>query len=387
LPVNVLPIAQAPEEAIAWFRARVPVTKPEWRKLEDRARRRAFTVAGVAQLDLISEVWEAIDRAVANGETLDDFRRAVGPKLASAWGGANPYRVETIYRTNVQMAYQAGRFKQLTEPAVLKGRPFWIFDSVLDANTTKEICLPRNGTVLPAEHEWWLTNYPPLHFRCRSGVRSLTRKQAEERGITETPSDAKPAAGFGLAPHPEEWDRGWAVGVQESVLDRDWVPAIKGDVPGPAAYDRPALIPVDPMPVKVLPSMEEAGEETFRKELAEAWGGEVVTVQDPTGIGVILSADLLTHLKPDGRERFLSLLPDVIANPFEVWLMPLRDTTTGTIAFRRRYIKRYRDKRNRNVLFIAEMQKGVWTGYTMLETRQAKGLEKQRVGFLRWGRD
>lgn len=384
MPWNVSTDPQNPEEAIAWFRARVPVRKSEWERLEERARRRAFTVAGVAHLGLITDVWEALDRAISEGTTFEDFQAEVSDRLAHNWGGENPGRLRTIFQTNVQMAYQAGRWKQMTEPAVLKGRPFWLFDAVIDSATTA-ICQERNGTVRAASDPWWERNYPPLHFSCRSGVRTLTRAQAEARGITEGLPEGEPSAGFGLAPHPDEWGRGWAAGVTESVLGRVWVPALLGDVPGPADYGRPALIPESEMPVETLPTIKEAGQESFLLALEEAWGGRVITVQDPTGAGVILSEDLLRHVKADGRERFLSLLPDVIANPFEVWLMPLRDVATGTIAFRTHYIKRYQDARNRNMLFVAEMQRGVWTGYTMLETEKPKSINKKRAGFLRYG--
>lgn len=385
MQVEILPVGLAPDDAIAWFKARVPMTKGEWEQLEERARRRAFTVAGVAQLDLVTDVWAAMARSIAAGETFEQFKAAVGDKLAKAWGGEDPHRLETIYRTNVQMAYQAGRYRQMTEPTVLRLRPYWLFDAVVDGRET-EICRVRDQVCRLADDPWWRANYPPLHYRCRSGVRSLTKRQAEARGITVDLPETDPADGFGLAPIPEEWDRGWAKGVQQSANSGKWEPAIIGGPLGPANYGRPALIPEDVMPVAPIAPVKEIGEDEFRKRLHEAWGGPVVTVQDPTGAGVILSDDLLGHALSDGRERFLGLLPDVIANPFEIWLMPFKSTLSGAIAFRTHYIKRYVDERHRNIVFVAEMQKGVWTGYTMFESKQAKSIDKKRAGFLRWGR-
>src|SRR5690349_638173 len=105
------------EAAITWFLGRVPLTKTEWLTLEEKARRKAFTVAGVAQLDLVAEVWSAIDKAIADGTTLADFKRDVGAKLEGAWNGtvaSPPHRLETIFRTNVQMAHSAGRYREMT---------------------------------------------------------------------------------------------------------------------------------------------------------------------------------------------------------------------------------------------------------------------------------
>lgn len=195
-------------EAISWFRARVPVTPAVWAKLGADAKRRAFRVAGATRLSLVTDVWRAIDAAIAQGLPYEEFERAVGPKLVKAWGDTVTQpsrRLQTIYRTNVQSAYSAGRHAQMTDPDVLRGRPYWMYDSVLDSNTSV-LCLALNGTVLPATDPWWVTNYPPNHFNCRSGVRSLTKGGAERRGgVTESPPALEPAEGFRSLPAPGDW--------------------------------------------------------------------------------------------------------------------------------------------------------------------------------------
>ncbi|PGH37537.1 MAG: hypothetical protein CRN43_20590, partial [Candidatus Nephrothrix sp. EaCA] len=46
------------------------------------------------------------------------------------------------------------------------------FDAVTDAQTA-DICAPLHGTVLPFDHPFWKTYYPPNHWNCRSAVRQL----------------------------------------------------------------------------------------------------------------------------------------------------------------------------------------------------------------------
>ncbi|RIH89455.1 hypothetical protein Mrose_00355 [Calidithermus roseus] len=100
---------------------------------------------------------------------------------------------------------------------------------------------------------------------------------------------------------------------------------------------------------------------------------------------VILDDAFLRHIKPDGRERFLSWLPDLVSDPEEVWLVPMRKVNGRTVAFRLRYVKLYQDERQRNVLFVGEFQKGVLVGgYTFVETRDQKYFNRQRQGFLRF---
>jgi SPP1 gp7 family putative phage head morphogenesis protein len=184
------------DKAVAWFRERVPLTSAEWAKLTEEAQARAFTVANVAQLDVVADVWRALDEAIAGGTTFADFKAAVGDKLAAEWGGEDATRLETIFRTNVQLAYNAGRYDQQTDPAVLEARPFWRYSAVLDSRTSR-ICGPLHGTTLPADHSWWSHHQPPLHFNCRSTIVSLTPDQAQSFGIATDAPDVEPQDGFG----------------------------------------------------------------------------------------------------------------------------------------------------------------------------------------------
>lgn len=192
------------EEAVRWFRERVPMTEAEYADLESDARHRSFTVAGVAQLDLVTDVWRAIVRAVDEGTTLEDFRDEVGRKLEAAWGEDDGHRLETIFRTNVQAAYSAGRYEQMNDPAIRKARPYKKLSVVLDGRTS-DICEALADTVLPADDPFWETHNPPLHFGCRDAVLSLTEEQATEAGIDEEAPNVDPDDGFGHAPGHREW--------------------------------------------------------------------------------------------------------------------------------------------------------------------------------------
>jgi SPP1 gp7 family putative phage head morphogenesis protein len=197
------------EEAIAWFRNLVPLTDAEFAALSDASKRRAFKVAGVSQFDLIMEVWNALDSAIEKGTSWEQFQKATKEKLESAWGKSNKYtawRVENIYRTNVQSAYGAGRYKQLTDPDVLMLRPFWLLDAVLDSRTSA-ICNALTGTTLPAEDSFWGSHVPPLHFGgCRTVIRALTRGQANTRGITTKKPLMEAGEGFGKPPRLNDFE-------------------------------------------------------------------------------------------------------------------------------------------------------------------------------------
>lgn len=202
------------QEAVDWFRERVPMTDGQFTRLTERQRERAFTVAGVSQLNVVKAVWKAIDAAIEKGETLEDFKKRIGNRLEKAWGASeqNPLaRTETIFRNNVQAAYNAGRVRQLRDPEALRTLPFWRMVVILDSRTSTT-CKPLSDVVRPANDPWFRTRIPPLHHRCRSTIIGLTRRAADRAGITQRAPRARGQAGFGL-------------------LEEDWRPDLKGAPP------------------------------------------------------------------------------------------------------------------------------------------------------------
>ena len=197
------------EEAIAWFLSRVPMTKDRWLQLTEAQRRKAFTVAGVARADVLNDVFRAITTSLEKGTSLQDFQKAIGQKLREEWQGSvkNPaWRLEVIYRNNMQLALSAGRWKQMTDPAILPLRPYGMLDVILD-NRVSEICEPLAGTVLPMEEFAKRGLVPPLHHACRTGIRSLRKRQAQREAKFGKPvPPIKAQEGWGLAPDQSEWE-------------------------------------------------------------------------------------------------------------------------------------------------------------------------------------
>jgi SPP1 gp7 family putative phage head morphogenesis protein len=187
-------------DAQEWFQKRRPVIRNGATQTVRDAQARAFRVAGITSVNLVTEVHQAIDDAIANGTTLDEFKKRVGAKLAEEWGAPNARRVETIFRTNVQSAYNAGRYAEMTRPAVLAVRPFWKYVAILDGRTTTT-CAPLNGVIAKHDDAFWESHFPPLHFNCRSTVVSLSRGETERAGGAKKPPEAKPPGeGFGTRP-------------------------------------------------------------------------------------------------------------------------------------------------------------------------------------------
>lgn len=332
-------------EAIAWFRNRVPIPDPEYRLLTERAKQRAFFVAGVGRLDILADVWGALLSALEDGTPYAEWAQQAGAILERAWGGSNPWHLETIFRTNVQHAYSAGRWRQMTEPNVLRARPYWMYDSVLDARTT-EICRERNGVIRPADDPWWGANWPPLHHNCRSGVRALTQAEARARDIDVPLPAISPMEGFGSAPDISDWADNYAQRIHQDIALGTWESAFVGATPNWQSYGRPSKLRANPPP-SALPPDEAAAVETLRAEIAPL----PQYLATAAGMSVLVDADGI-----QGLGRYVAWLPDLVAAPDEIWLLPV--SNGNVIAIRLIYVKAYRAGRQ-TVTLAAEFHKGV----------------------------
>jgi SPP1 gp7 family putative phage head morphogenesis protein len=191
-------------EAVSWFGNRLPVTDQLAAELGAYTGPRAFTIAGVTQLDVVNDVHRSLERAIADGIPFDEWKAEVQDKLTKAWGRKDSARIETIFINANQQAYNAGRWAQMTDPAVLPLRPFGFFDGVADSRQSP-ICRECDGTILPLSDPWWATHSPQLHHRCRSQIRTLRESDARRRGVTAAPPTKDADEGFGLTPTLSGW--------------------------------------------------------------------------------------------------------------------------------------------------------------------------------------
>jgi Phage Mu protein F like protein len=202
-----------PQNAIDWFRARLPLTEASFKALEADARQRAFYVGGLTTLDIVQDTFSSLEKALTDGQTFQTWKAEIGAKLENAWGKPNAHRLKTVFDTNLQQAYGAGRYKSALESE----SPYWSLEIVLDGKTSI-ICQRLINITLPVGHPFWKTHIPPFHFRCRTALITLSSDQANARGITEKIPEVQALTGFGhipgehdFTPDPSKYDpRLWA---------------------------------------------------------------------------------------------------------------------------------------------------------------------------------
>lgn len=186
-----------PEAAVAYLEQKGHAITWDWQDMLDDAHATAFTVAKVAKMDILNDIYSALDDALKNGETLETFSERLTPLLqAKGWWGrqdhqpnpdtgepqsvqlGSPHRLKTIYLTNMQSAYMAGRYAEMME--AVDTHPYWEYVAIND-NRTRENHRLMDGKVFSATDPVWRSMYPPLDYRCRCRVKPLSESRGAAR--------------------------------------------------------------------------------------------------------------------------------------------------------------------------------------------------------------
>lgn len=207
---------------IEFFRRKLDLPTEHWDDILRAAHDRAFIVAGAMKADLLADLRGAVDKSIAEGQSLGWFRKEfaaiVGRHGWQGWTGEGSpagfaWRTRIIYQTNLATSYAAGRYRQLTDPELLKLRPYWRYKHADNVANPRQQHVAWNGLTLAHDHPFWKTHFPPNGWGCHCRVVPVGRRdyaQAEAAGLTEPPKgwDDYPeggdppgiARGFGYAP-------------------------------------------------------------------------------------------------------------------------------------------------------------------------------------------
>ncbi|HEX7821052.1 MAG TPA: phage minor head protein [Sphingobium sp.] len=195
-----IPIAQ-PVEALRFFREKGFAFGFAWQDVWQEEHARAFTVAKCMRLDVLVDIRAAVDKAIAEGQTLDMFRKELSPILvAKGWWGrqrmidpatgqskvvqlGSPRRLKTIYRVNMRTAQAAGRWERIQRSKKLF--PFLRYVSVMDGREREEH-RAWHDTIKSVDDPWWDTHYPPCGWNCRCQAQPLNQRMMDAKGLSVT---------------------------------------------------------------------------------------------------------------------------------------------------------------------------------------------------------
>lgn len=212
-------------EALKFFQAKLNLPTKAWDDLLGAAHDRAFVIAGATAADLLADLKAAVEKAIAEGTTIQtfrkDFEKIVAERGWTGWTGEDTkagraWRTRVIYETNLFTQYAAGRYRQMKD--VAKARPWWRYRHSDASVVPRQEHLAWDGVIRRHDDDWWATHYPPCGFGCKCYVETLSDREMKRLGLTETPKDeipynreiegVDPKTGE-LFKRPEGVDKGW----------------------------------------------------------------------------------------------------------------------------------------------------------------------------------
>jgi hypothetical protein len=174
------------QEAVDFFRQKTNMPSSHWTAVMDEAHARSFAVAGATDKALIQDFRDAIDKGLSEGKGFNEFRGTFHD-LVKKYGwkhtGDPGWRARIIYETNMSTAYAAGRYAQMTQPAVLAAFPYWQYHHVNCPHPRLQH-LAWDGMVLRADDPFWATCYPPNGWGCHCYVSATN-----DRGLARMGKD------------------------------------------------------------------------------------------------------------------------------------------------------------------------------------------------------
>lgn len=421
-PVELKPLPD--QEALRYLRSKGYRIGFDWRDVRDQEHARAFTVAKGMRLDILADIREALDQALAEGRTFEQFKRDLTPVLqAKGWWGrqamtdpktgetttvqlGSPRRLQIIFDTNIRTAHAAGDWARIER--VKDRRPYLMYDPVMDGHT-RPLHRTWNGIVLPVDHPWWDTHYPPNGWRCRCRVRQLSDRDLGRYGLKV--ADPAPEVverdwlntRTGVTEQvPEGIDPGFAYNVGKAHMRALVPPPDSGPLSVPAINPPPSLPMPPPRPAdpgRLLPAIDSPGaltEEGYVDRFLAEFGATIeqpVLFKDALDEPLMIGADLFRQPRGDlkvtkrGRERGLLLLADTIKAPDEIWWNWELHGATGRWFLARRYLARFAVAGIETpALSVFRVGPAGWAGVTAFTPDTINNLLNQRNGVLAYRR-
>jgi SPP1 gp7 family putative phage head morphogenesis protein len=425
-----------PEKAIAFFRSKGIEVSFDWHDMWKDARAKAFTVAKATRLDVLKDIRDAVDKALATGQTSAQFKKELTPLLqAKGWWGkqivvdprtgtkikaqlGSPRRLATIYNANMQSSYMAGRYQEQMENA--EAQPWWMYVAVMDSRT-RPAHAAMNGQVFRCDDPFWATCYPPNGWNCRCRVRAMDGERIAAKGVTPQSSKGRmstdevvvsrrtgeirertyytdPKRDIRFSPDPgwdynpgRAWPRWDAGGALPDCLELDFAEfgekdciRAKPDQKTWKDFGRADLRDVPAKDRLAAPALLERAQtrDEARLMMTKALGLDkqpLITVATPID-QVALRVELLDHMVEkfqDARERYANFIVPTLAKPYEIWLTEYED------GWRERFIGLFEGKDNLAAIVRVNQDGSLLWNIMQADARR---LNKQRIGEMLFGK-
>jgi len=183
--------------ALDYLRAKRIQPSFDYRDVWRQEHASAFTIAKMAEMDLLADVRDSLANALEQGKPFAQWQREIRPMLeARGWWGVkdmtdpvtgekhqvrlgSPRRLKIIYQTNLRTAHAAGQWARAQRTkATLPYFRYTLGPSV--RHRPEHAAL--EGTTLPVDDPFWDYYYPPTGYNCKCRLLQVGQAEADAAG-------------------------------------------------------------------------------------------------------------------------------------------------------------------------------------------------------------
>ena len=189
---------QPPKKAIDYLQQKQVMPSQDWFEVQGNAHNKAFVIAHMTQMDLLQDIKQSLLDAQAKGMNLKDWSAQAEQRMrAKGWWGkkeittadgtrevqlGSPYRLKTIYQTNMAQAYEAGRQSVMWDDQDTLF-PYVMYSAILD-NKTRPRHRALHGVVMLKSDPAWQAIAPKNGYNCRCLIIELMQADVTAGGYS-----------------------------------------------------------------------------------------------------------------------------------------------------------------------------------------------------------
>ncbi|HIE4801226.1 TPA: PBECR2 nuclease fold domain-containing protein [Serratia marcescens] len=388
-------------EQIAFFRRKVNVPTQSWTDIYNDEHDYAFVVAGANRNELLADLRTAVEKVIAEGGTLAEFRRdfaSIVARYGWSYNGGFGWRTRVIYETNLRSSYNAGRYQQLY--SMRDTLPYWEYIHSDVVQEPREEHLGWDGMILRWDDPWWVYFFPPNGWGCQCTVRGRSEAWMQRQGKTG-PDTAPPIVwepriigqrspdGPRIVQVPRGIDPSFEHAPGRSRRDGQTSPPRSTPPGGGGALRDLPLLPT----ARQASTAADTGSANTIPAFLSAFGAvmtQPAIFRDLAGEALVIGAQMFmgrdTQQLAPPSELDLSLLAETIRQPDEIWTAIDWQPATQTSQVQRRYIARFMvEGEQEPVMMVFEWTRSGWSAVVLKDVTELDGLRTGTLVYRRTG--
>ena len=142
---------------------------------------KAFAAANVEDDRINQALKKSLEKSLAEGESFEEWKKQIDKEFDRLGVTKfKSYRLQTIYRTESQLAFGGSQFARLQK--IKHNFPLWEYSAILDQRTRPSHAKLSGSIFRADDNEFW----PPLGWNCRCTAKPVSKWEARRRKLKPT---------------------------------------------------------------------------------------------------------------------------------------------------------------------------------------------------------